>query len=1197
MKNISKLQFISELSEAARQKKRKNGICLFLGAGADISSGGINFFDLKKEVVSFVRGQAVHEYESLDYIDKEFDNIMESLDENGRCMVIRYMLERSANWTPSDGYKLLVLLARENCVSSVITTNFANLLEKTQQLMGVDAFHIYTPATAIPSEYFLRTMLPKAVYLKIHGDIDGKFITHLTSAEIQTKEYQREFVALFQHLIKSESIVFLGYSGWDTKIAEIFEKNISSIKNVYWCNIKKPDENAPLIKVFRENNVTVNYINYNFDEAIKLIAIEFFKDLPLFHIDSVFIESLITSKIEKLQLGYMNNLESERRIYPPILRTKANIFDSFIWNKEKNFCVVTGNSGIGKSMLILELCEKYRKNEQVWIIPLNAMITFSNDILDYITKKIGYISQDSYTVLYQFARWASEQEKQFIFVIDNLGNHIGNFKEIAVLLNRLIELAYAVRNYHNVKFVISLRTNIWNNVYQLLDTNYLSAIIWNEKNNNYAVRLGNFDEYELRQAKDNILTLSNSSYVPNDILELIKEPSLYGLIRENVTVLNNIAELNLDNIFEKTFLRGISKIFLEELAYSILGKYVETHTPPNYTLLDDFSPNNDMLANILSVEENKIEFKNDLILEYCLSSKLTSLKYIHVFLHHIDCFEQEYLTNNLPSPIYYGIIRYLGVNCKDFGQIVRLICILLDSSEPASKFVTKFVNDVFKYMAQYAPTQYSNNILHFDTECSEFEKLLPYLIHSVGFMGDAYAFQVLTFLKNKSSSSYPLECNALINDRFSLGIRKSNTSRKCSEYFKTYVKYILVPDKPLRSLFSLLWLMGRIGKDNTNHNIYELTASLILSEIRSLHAQVSINGIQDIEVEDIKELFLENAYFIFFNADNNLEEKYFLYPSKSKTISMFNQIRNKSDLTQENLLTIRSLVDHFDETIEFFVCNMLFVYMAVCEPDYALKNLDALYNSFNENTSVLELDFYSSALFMSSYIVNPMARETYLERYNRLIEDFEVKMFISPSMQRVSSCRKFEDKFEIEFEDGFNILTDYTYTAPMCNYIRGVEKKSINTYLSAIWKLLEILEQDCRYDEMIRLIQAINQMSVNWPEEALEALGKFSKYNHPILRKAVIRTLEENYLRYPNITIKFLEQTGEAFTEDELLQIYSATNSQIENRTLEQLQWARIIHFINNYLNSHILDDIFVLFSSTNTLNDAFKKIIESLLL
>ena len=68
MSNISKLEFVSELNSISKQSN-SNGICLFLGAGADISSGGVLFSDLKRESVSFVRNTKIHEFESSNLID------------------------------------------------------------------------------------------------------------------------------------------------------------------------------------------------------------------------------------------------------------------------------------------------------------------------------------------------------------------------------------------------------------------------------------------------------------------------------------------------------------------------------------------------------------------------------------------------------------------------------------------------------------------------------------------------------------------------------------------------------------------------------------------------------------------------------------------------------------------------------------------------------------------------------------------------------------------------------------------------------------------------------------------------------------------------------------------------------------------------------------------------------------------------
>lgn len=1026
----------------------------------------------------------------------------------------------------------------------------------------------------------------------MHGDLNGKLITHLTNTEIESKPYQIEFIKLFEHLICNEVLVFLGYSGWDTKIAEIFQRNIASIKTVYWCNITEPDEKAPLIKQFRENDIDIKFVNYNFDETLQTMATELFKDRLLFHVDSIFIWAMVKFKIARLQTEFVKNIQQEAMGLATVNRTKQDVLDDFVLDKNRNLCIITGNSGVGKSLLLVKFCESYQNDSQVFPIPLNSMVTYSNNLLDYIVKKLGYVAKDPFTVLYQFSSWANEQQKDFIFIIDNLGNKIGTVKELAVLLNNLIELAYVVRTFRRVKFIITLRTNIWNNIYQFLDSNYLQSIIWNDGNDsiNASIRLGSFDEYELEQARKNIFSLTKQQELSSDIMQLIKEPSLYGLIQRNAFLLEDVSNLNIYKVFEQTFFNGFSKKVLEKLAYAHFYRYIKAAPQKELSIESiEYMKNSEQLKNILSIEEQEIGFKNDLVFEYSLASYLNSKKYIDIFLRDYKNFEQEYLSSQVPSTIYNGIVRYCGIICEDFGKVIRLLYLLITQVSEPSQVTKRFVNDVFKFMALYNANKYSQNICRMEINCNECQELQLYIIHSMGFLKDCYAYCVLDFFK-RNSSSVSMECTILLNDRFSRGLRNLGTKKEIESYFFQYVSIVAGGDNKVISLFLLLFVMGRVGRDNVYGENYDYISQLVFNEIKNISVHPSKSDMQE-----AKDLFLKYAYLIFFNASEDLEEKYYHYPQKSEMRAIFVQIKEHQDLTESQIATICSLTNHFD-AIDFFACNMIFICMATYSLEYALRNLDAIYNSFDDNTTVLELDFYLSAVFLSCYVVNPLNREPHLERFKKVINDFETKLFISPSSDRLSSVRKFADKFELEFEDGFNILTNYTYTAPMYNYIENKSKETVDEYLSVLWELVNTLDQNGMYNDMVRIIQTINQMTVNWPIEGLEALNKFSNYKHPILRKAIIRTIGENYLRYPTIIEKFLEQTGEAFSDDELLQIYATTDSQIENRTLEQLVWGRAIYYVKEYLNPQISDNVIQIFEEADTLTDVFDLLIKYLL-
>ena len=114
-------------------------------------------------------------------------------------------------------------------------------------------------------------------------------------------------------------------------------------------------------------------------------------------------------------------------------------------------------------------------------------------------------------------------------------------------------------------------------------------------------------------------------------------------------------------------------------------------------------------------------------------------------------------------------------------------------------------------------------------------------------MKDKYAFPLLAFLSSENASLCRLECNVLINDRFTMEIRKSKTPQSAIEYFQAYIKYILINKKPLMSLFSLLWIMGRIGRENILDEVYQTIANLVVEKIKTLNCIPTNTGISDVK--------------------------------------------------------------------------------------------------------------------------------------------------------------------------------------------------------------------------------------------------------------------------------------------------------------------------------------------------------------
>lgn len=110
---IENLEKIVTLIENSSKK-----ICLFLGAGADISSGGKIFSTLKKEIID---NYSNYVSEGLDQqeIDSVFEEIIDS-KEHSREILLEAINSNSSK-AISDGYKIMALLAKYGFIETIIT--------------------------------------------------------------------------------------------------------------------------------------------------------------------------------------------------------------------------------------------------------------------------------------------------------------------------------------------------------------------------------------------------------------------------------------------------------------------------------------------------------------------------------------------------------------------------------------------------------------------------------------------------------------------------------------------------------------------------------------------------------------------------------------------------------------------------------------------------------------------------------------------------------------------------------------------------------------------------------------------------------------------------------------------------------------------------------------------------------------------
>lgn len=348
-------------------------ICLFLGAGADISSGGKIFSVLKKEIIDNYSSYISDGLNSQE-IDKIFEEIVDT-KQHTREILLDTVNENSSKMV-SDGYKIMALLAKYGFLETIITTNFFDYLEKTEEYIGEKIFDYYINDNSLNADDIDRLRnVPK--YLKLHGDAKHFCISHVTNDEINNKPYSNRINNLVANSLKDNIVIFIGYSGSDAKVTELIISQLTNIEKIYWIN-PKLNEDSVLVKKLIETNKIV-YNESNFDDFIIKIGLRYLSKIKLTDSHPILIYSLLKSNmlLSHEKLNYICGPNVERDEY------------SLLKNLKK-INIIIGKNGIGKTYLIKYFIEHSYKVETLY---LDLNYDGKIKILDELVSLFGFVFQ------------------------------------------------------------------------------------------------------------------------------------------------------------------------------------------------------------------------------------------------------------------------------------------------------------------------------------------------------------------------------------------------------------------------------------------------------------------------------------------------------------------------------------------------------------------------------------------------------------------------------------------------------------------------------------------------------------------------------------------------------------------------------------------------------------------------------------
>lgn len=1127
-KNINNiLNHITSIKNGTNQKR---GVCFLLGAGADISSGGILFRELKLQFLK-ENGCILPNNVNNKILDEKFEEVVDVMTQSGRCETLSAIMKR--NSVPSEGYELLVLLAELGYVDAIITTNFDYLLEETQKILNLNPFTVFSPGSAIPTEYYDRCNKTKPIYLKMHGDLSTSLVTHLTQEEIQHKQYGEEFVKLFKYIIKNNSLFIIGYGGYDDLITQIIEEEIDN-NEVYWCNISTPSDDSALAKYLNEKE-TLYYVKTTFDNLLQKLSMTLLKNAKMKNTNPVFLPTVVQSKIESQFAVFNKKFERKGRLISR--KDIQENLETFLGTYDNKCIAIVGKYKFGKS------CAVYKAMQTI------SDITFfpvsyneKKSILGNMAQVLGYDTEVPFPVLYSFLKWWNETKKQLVFVIDDYFNDdffdmIPNDKVIEFL-----DFLYIAQEFKYIQFIICFQNSIYDYLKKENTFTLFGNIISKQ------INISKFSEKEVE-----LLLNENEITTTNELIhqEILQVPYVWEIINQNqipLTHESNFFEYYIDAVYnistnQYSFTKHALCAMLKEIAYKQIF-----HSSLNINV--ESKEFNFLLTNNIVNTESEFVYP-ELATYFCEQYILNDSSWEKAITEQIiPSLQKRTDFSEIQMNVYISLLSEID-DINKFEFLFENLNKLIETQTP-SKFLRKVIIKVLEKCSKCHQDLWEIYLKSTDISMYSFE--LQYYLFKVS---TEFAPTALTvWIKQDKDFKLSYAAFILCDDRIYDLMMEDTDSLQLNDHL---IQYFKSED----SLIKVCHILTYFGWDNMSLDKYIHLKKYIIETIFPVIQK------DNQAIEYTITTLIKYAYNIFFNAGDDFEEQY--VRCQNMPIREYaKKVLGKNSLTEEEYAALLRLNTDINNSWLFMISNIIVV--------KALKNnFDEMYNmllhffdNMQDEIQVQQLDFYLSSSFWSLYLAMPCNRQKFITLFERVVEKYERVLFLFPANERKSSLLKFSEEFDRVFEDGFNPIAFYFYTAPYesksayTNWNNG--KKDLKIY----WELAQNMSELGKYDDMLRIVHALGQMISIYPEEGYSALENLTNFDHPIIKKGIIRIFKENYLRYSKITKEELRKTIYRFSAEDMEEIIYSSDFGLENRTLEQLHWGRLFYNLEQMLGMDV---------------------------
>ena len=319
----------------------------------------------------------------------------------------KYFQHLVANHDPSLGYHLISLLALENIIKSVWTTNFDGLTLKCA--------HQYSPLvpveiTAATSERIYRGDVDKELLcIALHGDYKYGALKN-TKQELDTQD--GELVKALLHELTNRDLIVVGYSGRDQSLMDALTQVYSTrgAGKLFWCGYGSniPSEVKTLIRTANQYGRAAFYIpTEGFDSTFYAIARHCMSENKEFLEKVDNIKKKLSITLEPRHSGFIQlngavNKVVSTNAFPIAFPNQCYQFEALLASDEKpwDFCKALGKEDVmavpyknlvyawGSKSVIEEVC-KGKLKTNIELCPLSrASIAGNSTFRELLLKTL-----------------------------------------------------------------------------------------------------------------------------------------------------------------------------------------------------------------------------------------------------------------------------------------------------------------------------------------------------------------------------------------------------------------------------------------------------------------------------------------------------------------------------------------------------------------------------------------------------------------------------------------------------------------------------------------------------------------------------------------------------------------------------------------------------------------------------------------